>query len=123
MQILDEGHLYHLNHLDGDGTELLRFVKREGLGYPGNDGHYAGTNLQEVLRALIDRFKYLDSQEHCDENYDCIYFLRHCILSLEQRAAKRHKRLLVINKLDGIEFEKVCYYCGHIQCTGQCDIK
>ena len=62
MKVIDPGHKYELAHLDGNGHEVLTFVKREGDGYPGNIDHHAGTNLQEVFRAALDRVKYLDNQ-------------------------------------------------------------
>lgn len=120
MKVLDPGHLYTLDHLDGDSVEYLRFVKREGSGFPGNVGHYEGTNLQEVLRVLIDRLKYLDQQLTDICNYKCISYLRDCIEELEIRAAKRHNidPILVWNISNhyNIEEVKTCSHCGHIVC-------
>jgi len=119
MKCLDPGHHYILNHLDGDSVEELRFVKREGPEYPGNIGHYAGTNLQEVIRVLIDRVKYLDNQIQCYENKLIISDLRDCLFQLEKRASIRHN----INTIckwddipDNIEHMPVCTHCGHIVC-------
>jgi hypothetical protein len=53
VRTLDPGHRYALANLDGDGEDMLTFVKREGMLYPGNVGSHAGTTMQEVLRALI----------------------------------------------------------------------
>src|SRR5579871_2164805 len=94
MKVIDPGHLYVLNALDGDeGSSVqLRFVKREGKLYPGNEGHYAGTTIQEVCRALIDRVKYVNSQLPHDHNRVIINCLRLVILLLEERAAERHNR-------------------------------
>lgn len=55
MKVIDPGHVYDLRSLDGEQLNRLVFVKREGPSYPGNVGHYPGTTMQEVLRALIDR--------------------------------------------------------------------
>jgi hypothetical protein len=59
MKIIDPGHKYELDQLDGEGKEILTFVKRDTPSerYPGNQGHYPGTNMQEVLRRKrrIDR--------------------------------------------------------------------
>jgi hypothetical protein len=63
MKILDAGHRYQLDHLDGDNVTELTFVKRSGAMYPFNIGEYEGTNVQEVLRALIDRTEYLNRQK------------------------------------------------------------
>lgn len=69
MKVIDPGHVYELAHLDGQHVERLVFVKREGDGYPGNFGHHEGTNLQEVLRALIDRVEYLNRHECRDRRH------------------------------------------------------
>lgn len=122
MKILDPGHTYELNHLDGENKSILTFVKREGDNYPGNVGEYEGTNLQEVLRALIDRVKYLNNQIPCSQNEQIITNLRHSIFLLEQRAAVRHGR----KPLEGwwnIEFKPICNKCGHIGCKGNCHSK
>lgn len=46
--VIDPGHLYELQVIDKvecaePYPSLLRFVKREGPGYPGNSGTYPGT--------------------------------------------------------------------------------
>lgn len=121
MTIIDPGHHYILNHLDGDSVGELRFVKREGPGFPGNVGHYEGTNLQEVLRACIDRIKYLDDQISSDYNYHAINHLRCVIEDLETRAAKRHG--LDVDKVwrlcenTDAELLPTCKHCGHIVCS------
>lgn len=121
MKIIDPGHVYLLRMLDSpkqDSNVLLTFVKREGEGYPGNVGHHKGTNLQEVLRALIDRIKYLDNQIHDIRNDQVLHYLRSSILQLEMRAAERHGRKLPIFDMDEIELQPVCGGCGHIGCKG-----
>lgn len=116
MKTLDPGHFYALDLIDGRGETFLRFVKREGKGYPGNVGSYAGTNMQEVLRALIDRTKYLDNQIPHPSNKIIVYLLRSCIHKLERRAAERHGRLLKMPYGLPIEHIPVCRTCGHIAC-------
>lgn len=119
MNVLDPGHIYLLDQLDDDSKERLIFVKREGIGYPGNVGHYPGTNLQEVLRALIDRVSYLNNQIPDIRNSQIKHKLRECLVLLEERAAERHGR--VINLLFGrVEDYATCKKCGHIQCSGEC---
>jgi hypothetical protein len=44
MRIIDPGHDYILSVYDGEGEQRLTFMKREGPGFPGNIGHYPGTN-------------------------------------------------------------------------------
>lgn len=133
MKVIDPGHVYELNFLDGEPATTwaehgpsfqenwLIFVKREGPKYPGNIGHHPGTQLQEVLRALIDRVKYVEQQEHHAANDAVLYRLRDCIFFLELRAAARHGRELRIeNNLFRIEHLPTCDKCGHIGCEGKC---
>ena len=130
MKIIEPGHVYGLRWLDrlsNDGWDderdrILRFVKREGENYPGNVGHHPGTTLQEVLRACIDRVEYLDGQIHDDLNNEVLRDLRHAILMLELRAARRHGRNLARSTSDYFNIEKlpVCLKCLHIGCQGEC---
>jgi len=122
MRIHDKGHKYQLtmyngSHMSGDEDQILTFMKREGNGYPGNEGHYAGTNIQEVLRALIDRLKYLNNQIPHDANTYAIADLRHALWELEKRAAERHKRKFDYSWYE-IETHPTCSICGHIGCNG-----
>lgn len=117
MKIIDAGHKYQLQTLDGDEKVELRFVKREGPGYPGNVGSHSGTNIQDVLRVCIDRVKYLNNQIWCEENKRVIEHLRWAIYELETRAAHRHKRNFFYG-LDSIEGFGTCTTCGHIGCVG-----
>lgn len=121
MIICDPGHVYDLFCLDApnlDYVHTLTFVKREGEKYPGNIGHHPGTNIQEVLRALINRVEYLDNQIHDDLNKIVIEKLREAMYALELRAAIRHNRKLSFK--DPIELVSICYKCGHIGCNGEC---
>lgn len=134
MKVIDPGHVYQLEWLDADpeptveeledvgieGADVLVFVKREGDGYPGNVGHHAGTNLQEVLRVMIDRVKYLDAQISHENNAGILANLRHSIWLLEQRAAERHGRSFDLSWAAGIENAPTCKRCGHIGCEGKC---
>lgn len=124
MTVIDPGHKYSLNLLDAKWNTHsdLIFVKRQGQNYPDNKSSHAGTNLQEVIRACIDRVKYLDNQIPCTENKNILLHLRHIIWQLELRAAVRHSRAESITDVDvnNIEFEAVCFICGHIRCNGRC---
>lgn len=123
MQILDEGHQYGLDVYDGVGQQTLTFMKREGPGYPFNVGHYPGTNCQEVLRALINRVEYLNSQIPCQDNQRILMHLRHAFLEFERRAVIRHK-VAELEPLqlweDDVPVELLahCRICGHIRCLG-----
>ena len=74
MKILEPGHIYALNVLDGllGETDNLTFVNRE----PGKE--HPGYQTQEVLRALIDRTR------HCDKQH-----LRMALVLHEARALER----------------------------------
>jgi hypothetical protein len=136
MQVIDPGHQYVLYVLDSDqgyrengdhgftpghNGALLTFVKREGSGYPGNVGHYPGTTMQEALRALIHRAKYVNAQIPCEETGQAIEHMRRAIELLELRAARRHGRTPPIFKGTAfVEYHPTCPKCGHIGCEGTC---
>jgi len=119
MKVIDAGHRYELRPFDGGEVQALTFMKREGPGYPGNVGHYGGTNCQEVLRALIDRMEYLQHQISCGETEGALFLLRQALWLFEGRAARRHGRLFDY-PVAAIENEATCKRCGHIGCVGGC---
>lgn len=130
MKIVDPGHIYLLTVLDDEirpprypwGLELV-FVKREGEPqYPGNIGRHPGTTTQEVLRALIERSKYVNNQIPDPRNDQVLINLRDAMAHLELRAAERHGRILNIRDLvEGpIESLPTCSKCNHIGCPGTC---
>lgn len=92
MKILDKGHVYKLNHLGG-GEQIITFVKRSG-GAVKYSQEWPGLQTQEVLRALIDRTKYLDSILPCVETKDAIYYLRMALFMYEVRALRRKQEQL-----------------------------
>jgi len=123
MRVLDPGHKYLVDEYDGDSVAALtlRFTKREGSSYPGNDGHYPGTKCQEVIRALIDRVDYLNSQVPCDENRRIRLHLIAALGLFEVRAAQRHgfseeeiEKALWVPNVHKLE---TCKTCGHIMCN------
>lgn len=125
MKVIEVGHKYQLEDYDNTADHSLPnnlfFMKRIGPHYPGNIGcPHHGTNCQEVLRVLIDRVKYLQSQIYCPENEEILRYLRYCILMFEQRAAKIHGRTLNAAeypyKHNNIEDTPTCKTCGHIEC-------
>ncbi len=130
MKIIDPGHHFRLDQLDAPENQPvvwgadLRFVKREGPGYPGNVGHHEGTNIQEVLRALISRVQYLENQISHSVNEDIVWDLRRALYRLEYRAAERHGRLdaflRTYSHVLAIELEPTCKRCGHVGCDGTC---
>ena len=121
MKVLDPGHRYLLNCLDevdGEWKESLVFVKRDDPPekYPGNVGHHPGTTIQEVLRALIERCRYVEAQLPNHETRLVVEFLQRCIHLLESRAAHRSGRQLPQIDESTIETIPTCPACGHIYC-------
>lgn len=126
MKIIDAGHCYDLERLDvedGPRYSRLTFVKREGDNFPFNDGHYTGTNCQEVLRALIDRTKYLNNQKPCMETEAALGCLEAALALYEVRAARRHGRHIDMTTTSQLVSANTCNKCKHIGCTGGCDGK
>ena len=119
MKTIDPGHEYLLDSYDDGEPVRLVFVKREGEGYPFNTGHHPGTNCQEVIRALIERVKYLQSQIPSVWNENVLLLLRQSLNQFESRAADRHRRVLPPFAFDEIEMQPTCPGCGHIGCEGQ----
>jgi len=88
---IEPGHLYmvpHVGHDDSSGFQFLKFLKRSG-GSVQHENEHEGTNVQSVLRVLIDRTKYLDGLVPCVENKDVILHLRMALLAYEGRAYRR----------------------------------
>lgn len=119
MIVADPGHYYFLDTLDGGEAQVLTFVKREGDGYPGNVGHYLGTNIQEVLRAVVDRLKYVDNQIASEYSQMALRHVKEAIYCLELRAAERHNRPVTFG-VDGAVYGDTCKKCGHVGCVGEC---
>jgi hypothetical protein len=113
MKVLDRGHYYELALLDGDSDiQRVQFVKREGVGYPSNVGTACGTTSQEVLRMLIDRAMYVNSQIPCWQTRLSVWLYGFVIWLYEHRAAKRHGR-----KVPGLHeavYGETCWKCGHV---------
>lgn len=90
MKIIEPGHIYELQHLESPGSERLTFIRRSSKAIR-HETEHEGTNTQEVLRALIDRTKYLDSIIPAIENQDTIHHLRMALLGYEGRALRRKR--------------------------------
>ncbi len=117
-KVIDPGHKYLLLTLDGETEQVLTFVKRDKSTekYPGNQGHYSGTTLQSVIRALIDRVSYLQGQISCDENIAIISNLQNCLFLLEHRAMRRHGLdASTLTQFDA-QLKDMCPKCGHVRC-------
>lgn len=89
MKIIEPGHVYQLNWLDGEPSprepikeNWLVFVNRE-------ENKHPGTQTQEVIRALIDRTKHCDNCLRWDGNDLIIHHLRMALVLHEARALER----------------------------------
>lgn len=119
MKILDAGHAYKLDVYDdsNDENHYLRFLKRVGDNFPFNEEPaYAGTNCQEVLRALIDRSEYLQKQKPCAETESIISLLKTALMLFETRAARIHGINLELTDLNQCVRMNPCKECGHVVC-------
>lgn len=122
MKILDAGHQFELDSLDGGEPQVLVFVKREGEKFPFNKGSHPGTNMQEVVRALHSRLVYLNQQKPCWQTQMCITLCELLLYFLEERAAENHGRTLALTTLQTLISGTTCKKCGHIGCEGVCHV-
>lgn len=128
---MDPGHYYFLNEYSGDDPnetvdteQPLRFMHRTGNRYPGNQGsQYDGTNCQEVIRAIINRTKYLREQavalndsSSVSMDDEIIELGRRMLWLFEVRAADIHGMPFPTETQADIETLPVCRTCGHIVC-------
>lgn len=120
MECVDKGHLYVVDEYAPHAgwpclyEQKIRFIKKIGERFPGNEGQeWSGTNCQELLRVLIKRCLYLNSQIPCAETPAVIEHLRSALLLFEQRA-ERVKGLSLGPYPLCIEDVPTCRVCGHI---------
>lgn len=116
MRILDAGHIYRLEGYNGGESQVLTFIKRQGDGFPFNEGEHGGTNCQEVLRALIDRTEYMMRQIPCAETEAAVGCMKTALFLFESRAARRHSRHLDLPDLSAAVRMQPCTQCGHLGC-------
>ncbi len=79
MKVVKAGHMYILDHLDGSNYSTLHFVNR------GHSNNTEGVTNQEVLRVLIDRIKFLDSEVEWYGNKEILQHLRQALVLHEAR--------------------------------------
>jgi hypothetical protein len=92
IRVNDPGHRYEVKILGGglDAFQHIVFVKMSCVTRYLKE--WAGIQSQALLRVLIDRQKYLDSEMPCSENKDVLYHLRQAFFCLEARAFRRKKQ-------------------------------
>ncbi len=90
MKVIDPGHIYELRQLGDEATQELVFIKRSG-GAVHYEKEWPGLQTQEVLRALIDRTKYLYQVLPCRETEEALRHLRMALYWYEARALRRKR--------------------------------
>ncbi len=116
MKIVEPGHVYEVENVDGPGTQRIEFVRRRDANahlLPENE-RSEGILTQELLRVAIDRTLYLNAEAPCVENIEIVETLRRALSLYESRAARR-----TIEKKSMIETEPVCSICHHLLCDHQ----
>ena len=83
MKIHKNGHVYELAHLGGNNTQFLSFVDR------GHGCDNQGTTNQEVLKALINRVKFLHNEKPHEVNAKILHHLRMALVLHEVRAIEQ----------------------------------
>ena len=106
MKVIDPGHIYECNQLGG-GTQLLTFVKRSS-GAVTYKKEWAGMQTQEVLRALIDRTKFLQTILSCEETPTALYHVRMALYWYEVRAYTRKQE--EVNRLEHKHIDDISMY-------------
>lgn len=83
MKVLDKGHKYELDHLDGKGKQSIQFCNREA------GTEIEGVTTQEVIRCLIDRTWYCNDCMPWSGNKLIVDHLRMALMLHEVRAMIR----------------------------------
>lgn len=113
MLVVEEGHVYEVHNVDGDGTQRIEFVRRrDGEARLLSLEHRSeGILSQELIRVLINRTLYLNAEAPCNENVVILDALRTALRAYESRAARR-----TIEKQPMPERSPVCPICHHMLC-------
>lgn len=113
MKVIEPGHVYDVENVDGPGKQRIEFVRRRDDAarlLPPKE-RTEGILSQELLRVLIDRTLYLNQEAPCTENVEIVDALRLALTRYESRAARRS-----IEGLPMLEREPTCGVCGHVLC-------
>lgn len=118
MKIIERGHIYLAEGVAGAEPQKIVFVKNRGEKYPGNEGDpHPGILCQELMRILIDRTAYLNSQGSCMETEHSLAALRSALAWFEVRAARCRGDKIELNHADDLEHQPTCSTCGHNCCS------
>lgn len=121
MKVIDPGHVYVAESVCEIEPQRIQFVKNRGAKYPGNTGEpQPGIICQELLRILIDRTSYLNSQGSCAETEHALAALRAALGWYEVRAARCREEHIDLPHADSLERQPVCEVCGH-NCCGRAE--
>src|SRR5918993_3647865 len=115
MKVIEAGHVYEVENVDGIGKQRIEFVRRRNdaaqlLSDEGGDRR-EGILTQELIRVAIDRTLYLNNEAPCIENVEIVTALRRVLSLYESRAARRTIENYPMPELIG-----VCPICQHILC-------
>jgi hypothetical protein len=118
MKVIDPGHVYLAESVFDIEPLRVQFVKNRGPKYPGNTGEpQPGIICQELLRILIDRTAYLNSQGSCAETEHALAALRSALGWYEVRAARCRGEHIDLPHADSLELKPTCEHCGHNCCA------
>ena len=117
MKVIEAGHIYDIDSLDGKWKQTIVFVKRNNPPekYPGNRNAHPGLITQHLLQCCIDHLKYCNNQEYSLWTAFAIHALRLAFWQLEVRNAFRKNRRLEAG-VKNIELLSMCATCGHLEC-------
>jgi hypothetical protein len=118
VKILDPGHVYLAEGVAGAKPQRIIFVKNRGDKYPGNEGEpHPGILSQELMRILINRAEYLNSQGSCAETEHGLAALRQALAWFEVRAARCRGDHIDLPHATDLEKAPICPVCGHNACS------
>lgn len=118
MRVLDPGHRYLAEGVAGADPLEVVFVKNRGEKYPGNTGEpHPGLLCQDLMRILIDRIAYLNSQGSCMETEHALAAQRQALAWFEVRAARCRGDHIDLPHAESLEKEPICGVCGHNACS------
>lgn len=119
MRIIEikPGHLYEIPSLDGNFPQRVQFVERcdPPEKFPGNTEAHPGATSQMLVHVLIQRRRYVQNQQPCQNNLTALDRLIEILWLDEERAAINHGYDFSYGTHN---FDKLpmCDHCGHVVC-------